>query len=509
MARQPGPVQLQRLLALAAIVLVCLLVALLVPKFRAIYLLGALAGILLFSGAFLSPRFGLIVLIFSMLLSPEFGGGGVSGQGQEAVRGFVVRLDDALLVLIGLGWFARTAIYKELGLFRSSPLNRPIAVYLLVCLISTLMGAAFGAVRLKLGFFFVLRYFEYFIVYYMVLNYVTDLKDIQRFVRLSFLVCAIASFIAILQIPSGARVSAPFEGETGEPNTLGGYLVFFSAISLGLALMSQKPKTILKYLAFAAFISIPLLFTLSRASWMAAVPMWIALIFMTPKKKSMLAVAVVLVVIGPAIAPQSVQERAMFIFKQQAQKGQIKVGGLKVDTSTSARLSTWGTALEGWKRAPIFGHGITGFSFMDAQYFRVMAETGLLGLGAFLWLLAVLWKTGLRAYRACRNDEWLGGLAAGYLAGFLALLFHAIGSNTFIILRIMEPFWLYTGLLIVGTEIRERQLAEGRAAPPGGKPAETGAAPSVPGKAGGRGPTGSRPGFPPKRVPVRPHLTRP
>jgi hypothetical protein len=41
------------------------------------------------------------------------------------------------------------------------------------------------------------------------------------------------------------------------------------------------------------------------------------------------------------------------------------------------------------------------------------------------------------------------GLALGYLAGFVAMIAHCIGANTFIIVRIMEPFWFLTGAIAV------------------------------------------------------------
>jgi len=39
------------------------------------------------------------------------------------------------------------------------------------------------------------------------------------------------------------------------------------------------------------------------------------------------------------------------------------------------------------------------------------------------------------------------GLAMGFLAGFIGLLVHAVGANTFIIVRIMEPFWFVLGMV--------------------------------------------------------------
>ena len=41
------------------------------------------------------------------------------------------------------------------------------------------------------------------------------------------------------------------------------------------------------------------------------------------------------------------------------------------------------------------------------------------------------------------------GIAIGFFAGFVGLLFHSLGANTFIIVRIMEPFWFFAGIVAV------------------------------------------------------------
>jgi hypothetical protein len=46
------------------------------------------------------------------------------------------------------------------------------------------------------------------------------------------------------------------------------------------------------------------------------------------------------------------------------------------------------------------------------------------------------------------HDDLLRGLSVGLTAGLVGLLVHAIGANTFIIVRIMEPFWFVTGIVI-------------------------------------------------------------
>ena len=97
---------------------------------------------------------------------------------------------------------------------------------------------------------------------------------------------------------------------------------------------------------------------------------------------------------------------------------------------------------------------------MDAQYARVLAETGLVGLAAFLWLMWAVGRHALDVY-ATRGDPDERGLVLGFLAGFAGLLVHAFGSNTFIIVRIMEPFWLVTGIvmMIPALEVKERAAA--------------------------------------------------
>ena len=41
----------------------------------------------------------------------------------------------------------------------------------------------------------------------------------------------------------------------------------------------------------------------------------------------------------------------------------------------------------------------------------------------------------------------------GTVAGLGGLMVHGLGSNTFIIVRIMEPFWLVVGLVVSITKM--------------------------------------------------------
>src|SRR5256886_2585127 len=327
------------------------------------YTMGAVAALILFALAFVRTDFGIYVVIFSMLLSPQFGN---KGAGVGAGRGITFRTEDFVLLVIGFSWLAKTAVNKELNLIARTPLNWPILLYVATTLAATLLGSLTGTINSWSGYFHVLKYVEYFVIYYMAVNNLRDREHGWRLVGAAFITAAIVSVIGLAQVPSGERVSAPFEGEIGEPNTFGGYLLFMMAIAAGIAF----------------------------------------------------------------------------------------------DPSRSARLLSFKSALAGFVQRPIFGWGVTGFGFMDAQYARVLAETGLVGLAAFLWLMWAVGRHALDVY-ATRGDPDERGLVLGFLAGFAGLLVHAFGSNTFIIVRIMEPFWLITGIvmMIPALEAKERAAA--------------------------------------------------
>ena len=156
--------EVRTLIPIAAIMALTLLAAMFLTKLSVGIALAAVAAFILGVVCFMNPAIGLYILIFAMLLGPQFGVGGIGGEGTRG-RGFTLRLDDFLLLIIGFSWFLSTAISKEKGLFLKTPLNRYIGYYFIVCLVSTLIGYMMGRVKGMSGIFFVLKYFEYFIVY--------------------------------------------------------------------------------------------------------------------------------------------------------------------------------------------------------------------------------------------------------------------------------------------------------------------------------------------------------
>jgi len=413
--------------------------------------------------AFTSVELTLYLLILSTLLSPElqFGGGEqtIETVGTTASRGITIRVDDLLLTVITLTWMFRMAVQKELGLVRRTPINQPIFYFLAISALSTVIG--FGAGRVGLyGLFFVLKYLEYFVLFYMVINQIHTEDEIKRYIAVMLLTCFAASLIGIAQIPSGERVSAPFEGDIGEPNTFGGYLVLMFSVTLGIFLDEVDRNKRLLWLTLMGIIIVPLAFTQSRSSYLAFVVMGVLFILLSEKKRFVIGCALAGMVIMPFVLPKNVIDRVMFTFTQPPEPGQLNVAGVHIDTSTSERLEAWKLVLtKDFPKHPLLGVGVTGGRFLDAQYPRVLLESGLIGLTLFFWFLRRIWVLLRKCHREI-GDARIRGASLGTLCGFGGLLFHAVGSNTFIIVRIMEPLMILLGLMLAALLLERERRGE-------------------------------------------------
>src|SRR5258706_10941 len=107
------------------------------------YTVGVLAAFTLFGLVFLRNDWGIYVVTFSMLLSPEFA---ASGGGLSEGRSIVVRSEDFVLLVIGFAWLAKTAVNNEPRLVGKP---NPFGGYLLL-LMAIAGGIALETRRLRL-----------------------------------------------------------------------------------------------------------------------------------------------------------------------------------------------------------------------------------------------------------------------------------------------------------------------------------------------------------------------
>ena len=371
-----------------------------------------------------------------MIFSPEI------PLAQLTHRAVVMRIEDFLIIFMFFTWLVKTTINKELGLIRHTPINLPMMAYILVCIISTGLAISAGYVSLAGSFFYVLKYVEYFMLFFMVSNNIRSKEQVKKFIVILLITCLFTCIYALLtphRFITG-RASAPFEGRAGEPNTLSGYLVLLFPIAAGFFLYSSSRIWRFFCLALACLIFITLVETLSRSSYVAFIILYLTITFFSRRKKLLLiGILIFGIFILPVMLPRTVINRVTSTFipgTVYRPFGQE----IALESSPASRIERWKIIINKLVERPILGYGVTGVGLVDSQYALVLGEVGIIGFLIFIWLIIMIISCALRNLHNI-EDDFAQGLSLGFFAGFIGLLIHSFGANTFIIIRIMEPFW--------------------------------------------------------------------
>ena len=131
------------------------------------------------------------------------------------------------------------------------------------------------------------------------------------------------------------------------------------------------------------------------------------------------------------------------------------------DLGTADRLVMWQAAIGMIKDRPILGHGLNTFMadylaywvggerqprYAHNCYLQVAAETGIIGLSAFVALLWYLFARLLaRLHRAGANER---SILVGFIIGLLAFAAQAAVDTNFYVVRQATLFWVLAGLAL-------------------------------------------------------------
>lgn len=384
-------------------------------------------------------------------------------MGKTSAREISIRIEDIFLIVVILATLIKIAFTKDIaGVFRTK-LTLPFFLYMLACVLSTLLAFISTDMKIKNSLFSMLKYLEYFLFFLIARDNMRTLKQAKIFVAIFLLVALLAALYSNIfiqeQMKAGAdyfRVAPPVETRKGqEAGTMGGYLIFMMAIAGGLLLYLRPTGIRIFLICLIALMFRPFMYTLSRGSYLAFFPMIFALIFFS--KKIVFAYAsvgflILAILFMPAMVKRRISET--IITRQDVMKSY-----LQLEVSPMERVESYKNVLfKKFPASPLFGHGV-GRYFIDGQIFLTLCEVGLLGLILFVWVLARLFKMGRRVFQIAleKNNDFAKGLSAGFLSAFIGLLFHSLSANTFIIIRVMEPFWFIGAIVVSLPQLMERE----------------------------------------------------
>lgn len=234
-------------------------------------------------------------------------------------------------------------------------------------------------------------------------------------------------------------------------NGLGAYEAQVMALLVALGAFAKNLWVKLGCYALAGFSLVCLLYSFSRAAYIAIVAglFFIALL----KLRKLLLVFIVLAFTWSLVLPESVQQRILMSYDEQSGT---------VDHSSETRLVLWDDALKLFKSNPAVGTGFDTYEYMHREerndggsgyykdthnlYVKVLAETGIAGLFLLLWFLVKSLGAAIRLFRTAKDPLYASiglGLAAWVVCAIVANAF----GDRWTFLQVAGYMWVLAGLV--------------------------------------------------------------
>lgn len=430
------------------------------------YILFAVIGFFVFVWTFISPLNSVSLLVFSMLLSPEISVASIQS------RQVVVRYDDIILILMFISWFTRSAIVKREPFLFKTPIQIPLLLYTVIYFLSTFLGVLRGDIIWTKAIFYVLKYFEYYLMYFMVVNILKDQKDLSKYLKYGLIVLIVVVIYSYVYYFNSTgvmvRTTAPFEAPLGspedsEPASLGGYYLLVFGILFGL-ISEVRGSKFFFILVLILSIYPSFLLTFSRASYMGFMVLIISFIFLVRKRKGMFIIVSFFVLAFSFLQPgisEKVKKRIENTYRGKEARNIVHTpfGDIKLEESAYLRYkSLQNVILNVFPEYPLLGKGVTGIGLGDNQYSLIIGETGIIGFIMFIWLIYSVITMSYKVYIKS-DDLYMRSVALGVVCATMAYLVQGFGVNTFIIVRIMEPYWFCVALVSLSyLRIKSREV---------------------------------------------------
>jgi putative inorganic carbon (HCO3(-)) transporter len=396
----------------------------------------------------------LCLLIFCL----PFAKAGVESFAWSAI--FIFILKRALGYRAGSLWgmFPRTELNKALGIF--------IAVNVLPVIFSVNL-----ALSLR-GFFG--KVLKFLAIYFMLVEVINSKR------RLKIVLIAIIFSAVLIVLDAGAQYFRgvdflrghelgwySFGASFNTASDFSAWLIVIIPIFIGIIAANIIPDIKLKIFLFLSIIIqfLYLLKTYSRGAWVGfAVGSYLMFCYFV---RSLILRVVILCLIAvifllPIFLPQSIKSRVSDMLYTNFNFVYTVVTRVKSIPQISSgpnviRAKLWKESLEMIKDYPLIGCGLNTYSvvardyksfdgggiYPHNSYLQMAAETGLLGLFAFLWVLFSFFKMGLQHFNQKRDY-----LVLGLLSGILAFLVHAFFDTHLYSLQLVVLFWYMLGLTI-------------------------------------------------------------
>jgi O-antigen ligase len=363
------------------------------PNYMAALTIVAIGG-----GLFLANPRAFILTFLVLIALRNFVAGG-ERLGNEQLNFDLGGLANVLATGIGVVYFL--VLWKNP--FKGRSLTVPYGLFLLVFGISFYWAPDF-----RWGVRFLTRLTAPFFTY-LIISDMLDRSMARQVIRAIYASSAIPILYGFYQWGTGqgnevtegyVRVNSSFF----HPAHFSMYLVFLFCLSYAELLQVGSRNRALRVGYIAVLVALEVS-TYTRISWIAMAVCWVYLSWVYQRRTYIMVGAVlgafVLVAFGAPIIQR--MNMAGTVFEAGADMYDL-------NSSVGWRLYFWDEILRRFPDAPWFGHGVGSSVMLGVElfgleaaphngYLRVLYETGVVGFGAFLWVLGTMFWQGFRIIR--------------------------------------------------------------------------------------------------------------
>ncbi|MCF6092584.1 O-antigen ligase family protein [Microaerobacter geothermalis] len=357
--------------------------------------------------------------------------------------------DDGLLVVLLM--FTAGALIEGREQTMSS-IKAPLTAFTVYAVALLVMDMPYFSVSFE-GFRAIFQYILFFFVGFFLFK---KRDEILPYLRVLTIVGILVGAYGLLQVILGVETPQSWisSGESirtrafsiiGSPNILGSHMAFLAPLSIGLFFFEKDKKWRLFWLLGALVMIGALMFTFSRGAWIAFAGALSLLGVLVERR--LLIIGVIAAILVAVFVP-TVTERITYLFTDEyIQK-----------SSSDGRIARWLGAYDQIRYEPLFGKGLGhyggavgqrnfGTIYVDSYLFKTLAETGLIGVILFFWLIFKILKESYYAWRKT-NDPPYFWLLAGAFTGMVAVLIHNMVENIFEVPYMSSYFWFMTGIIL-------------------------------------------------------------
>ncbi len=347
--------------------------------------------------------------------------------------------------------------------FRATPLDLPIALFILIALISAVLNGESA----KLWVLGMRAYLEFAVLYFIVSAAPLTERDRRMAVQGLLLWGVAMAAIGVGQhflhlatprawteaISAAQGITTRVPGTMANPNTYAGYLVLM--VALFAAFAAEKVPLWLRTMAVAGLLLGlgATLFTYSREALLALAAAGLVLAVVGDRR---LLVAVIGLGCLAMLADPKVVQHLAFGFSSTYSQVSLSYG----------RLYFWLKSLPVIAAHPWFGvgpglfggsvafdfhspvelrYGLESMSTVDSQWIQLAAEVGILGVLAVLWLFVGMMRMAVTVFGR-EEDPFFRALALGTAAGTVGFMVQSVFAGLLEVHQVVMVLWLAAGI---------------------------------------------------------------